>query len=988
MTADESHDDRTQSVVALTAGITVSHYRIIEKIGAGGMGEVYLAEDTRLNRKVALKFLPPHLCQDEDCRKRFTREAQAAAGLDHPNIAAIHEVGEYQGRPYYAMQLVEGQSLREVIAGEDLPIEQVLEIATQVCEGLQAAHDKGVIHRDIKPSNILLDGHGRVRIVDFGLASIRGAEHLTKTGSTLGTIGYMSPEQVQGKDVDHRSDLFSLGVVLYELITKQNPFKRDSEAATLKAVSDDGVEPLARYKRDVPEFLESITGKLLEKNPDHRYQSAAGAVSDLKRLKQDSGSTKSIKRPGAPQWRALRVSLPIFVVVLVSVLLVLKPRLFDMALNQEVIAVENRLAIMCFDNLNDPGDSLRMGEIITNLLITDLSESRYTNVVSSQRLYDVLKQLGHEGERKIDRNVATQVAKAAGAKWMLLGSILNTEPDIVIASQIVEIATGDAYASQRIEGQPGERIFSVVDQLTSAIKEDLSLPSAADHELDPSVAQMTTSSREAYRLYLEGQELLYRHLFAEAKVSLLKTIDLDSTFAMAHFYLALIDYWSNDPQTYTHIANALKYADAASHKGRLYISSLDARLRRDIPQSIQTLKRIIEEDSEDKNAYVSLGLLLKYETQRLQEAVKYFEKAVELDPFHREAYNQLAYAYNALGRFDRAMWAINKYVEIAPEEANAYDSRGEILATNGKLDEAIASYEQATKLKPDFARSRLADLYIFRGDFAKADSLFRAIASDANERTRASGRLALTRIPRYQGKFKEALRLLEIGMATDRMELGWCPEIAEKLWVRVLINDFIGNRQTIVEDLKQAIDLTEEHEARDLYTGLYRTYLIAELAKGGDQAGASSLMLGIKSVMAESGYPDSSFYWMASALTSFKLHQYDTATVLWRKVLEPEPNHFPSLLYLGMSYLGAGQLGNAVSALEKASNVYGGTRGGTPGMGVQCYYQLGKAYEASGWIDKATTQYETFLEIWKDADPGIVEVEDARTRLARLKSKS
>ena len=147
-------------------------------------------------------------------------------------------------------------------------------------------------------------------------------------------------------------------------------------------------------------------------------------------------------------------------------------------------------------------------------------------------------------------------------------------------------------------------------------------------------------------------------------------------------------------------------------------------------------------------------------------------------------------------------------------------------------------------------------------------------------------------------------------------------------------------------------------------------------------------MLGIKSVMAESGYPDSSFYWMASALTSFKLHQYDTATVLWRKVLEPEPNHFPSLLYLGMSYLGAGQLGNAVSALEKASNVYGGTRGGTPGMGVQCYYQLGKAYEASGWIDKATTQYETFLEIWKDADPGIVEVEDARTRLARLKSKS
>jgi len=233
----ESDNDRTQTYVVLTKGTMVSHYRIVEKIGAGGMGEVYLAEDTKLNRKVALKFLPPHLCQDDDCRKRFTREAQAAAGLDHPNIIHVYEVSEFKGRPFFSMQIVEGQSLRDVIAGRDLPIERILQIALQICEGLQAAHDKGIIHRDIKPSNILIDGHGRVRIVDFGLAAIGGSEHLTKTGSTLGTIGYMSPEQVRGQEVDHRSDLFSLGVVLYELIAKLNPFKRDSEAATLAAVS-------------------------------------------------------------------------------------------------------------------------------------------------------------------------------------------------------------------------------------------------------------------------------------------------------------------------------------------------------------------------------------------------------------------------------------------------------------------------------------------------------------------------------------------------------------------------------------------------------------------------------------------------------------------------------------------------------------------------------------------------------------------------------
>jgi len=232
-------DDRTQTHVVLTKGTMVAHYRIVEKIGAGGMGEVYLAEDTQLNRKVALKFLPPHLCQDEDCRARFKREAQAVAKLNHPNIITIHEVSEYQGRPFFAMEHVEGLSLKEFSTAKDPSIERILELSIQICEGLNDAHEKGVTHRDIKPSNILIDSHGRAKIVDFGLASMVGTDQLTKTGSTLGTIGYMSPEQVQGKEIDHRSDLFSLGVVLYELIAKQNPFKRDSEAATLKAVSDD-----------------------------------------------------------------------------------------------------------------------------------------------------------------------------------------------------------------------------------------------------------------------------------------------------------------------------------------------------------------------------------------------------------------------------------------------------------------------------------------------------------------------------------------------------------------------------------------------------------------------------------------------------------------------------------------------------------------------------------------------------------------------------
>jgi serine/threonine protein kinase len=271
------------------------------------MGEVYLAEDTELDRKVALKFLPSHLCQDEDCRKRFKREAQAAAKLSHPNIIHVYEVSDYHGRPFFAMEHVEGQSLREFASGKNLSIDQILMLGIQICEGLDDAHQKGVTHRDIKPSNILIDSNGRVKTVDFGLASVAGSDQLTKTGSTLGTIGYMSPEQVEGREVNHRSDLFSLGVVLYELITSNNPFKRDNSAATLKAVSDDIPHPIARYRSGTPDGLQGIIDKALEKDAKRRYQHADDMQVDLRRLRADSDSDLLMgTRPRKTSWKPVR----------------------------------------------------------------------------------------------------------------------------------------------------------------------------------------------------------------------------------------------------------------------------------------------------------------------------------------------------------------------------------------------------------------------------------------------------------------------------------------------------------------------------------------------------------------------------------------------------------------------------------------------------------------------------------------------------------
>lgn len=310
MSQPHAEDDRTQSHIVIAEGAVIAHYRILERIGAGGMGEVYLAMDTRLERKVALKFLPAHRASDSDTRARFTREAQSAARLSHPNIVTIHEVGEHDGRPYIAMEYVPGHSLSHYCRDEKLSINEIVGLAIQMSEGLSRAHQLGIIHRDIKPANVVIDSEHRARILDFGLAAVEGAEALTKSGSTLGTIMYMSPEQAQGKKVDSRSDVFSLGVVLYELITGQAPFKREGDAATLQAIISDTPEPLARFRAQVPDELQRIVSKLIEKNVDLRYQTTSDAIADLKKLGGSgvlSPSQSTVAKRPQQHWRFIAI---------------------------------------------------------------------------------------------------------------------------------------------------------------------------------------------------------------------------------------------------------------------------------------------------------------------------------------------------------------------------------------------------------------------------------------------------------------------------------------------------------------------------------------------------------------------------------------------------------------------------------------------------------------------------------------------------------
>lgn len=454
---DFEDNDQTKAIQILTANTVVGHYKIIEKIGAGGMGEVYLAEDTKLNRKVALKFLASHLCQDDDCRARFRREAQAAARLSHANIVHLYEVSEYQGRPYFSMEMVEGRTLREIIKEGKLSLTSILSIAIQISAGLTEAHESGVIHRDIKPANILVDKKERARLLDFGLASIASGSKLTKTGSTLGTVGYMSPEQVKGERLDHRSDIFSLGVVLYELVTSHQPFRKDEEGATTHAILNDTPEPVARYKSGLPGGIQHIIDKSLNKDKETRYQHADEMLVDLRReleqLSRPSGES-TVSTITVPRRTGLWFTSLALVVILAVVITVV---LIDKQPSQTLVPQTRQLTFR--GNVHQPEISPN-GQHIAYLGEGADGQSR---VVMVQDLVG-----GNPIEVYRDRSIF-------GIRWspdgneLLLFAYNNSIPGIVLVPRL-----GGTVQRYRLSGQPfawspeGDR-FAMFDYLRDRI---------------------------------------------------------------------------------------------------------------------------------------------------------------------------------------------------------------------------------------------------------------------------------------------------------------------------------------------------------------------------------------------------------------------------------------------------------------------------------------------------------------------------------------
>jgi len=987
---EDNELDKTQSFKVITHGMKVSHYRIEKKIGAGGMGEVYLAEDTKLHRNVALKFLPPEYTSDPEVKSRFMREAQAAAALNHPNIITVYEVAEYQNRSYIAMEFVDGESLKDLTGKKELHLSQVIDVAMQISQGLAKAHEAGIVHRDIKPQNILIDKDGRARIVDFGLAKLKGDAKLTQAGSTLGTVSYMSPEQAQGEEVDRRSDIFSLGVMLYEMITGQLPFQGEHQAAILNSIITEQPQPLARYNNRVSQELERIVTKSLSKDKMERYQHVDDLLADLRREQKTSEQMRSseVSLAGVaprPKRKVLSYLVPASVVFVIAfVLLVLRPFKFDIAPEEAAIAEASSLAIMYFDNLVDPEDSDRLAQMITSLLITDLSESQYVmRVVSRQRLYDILKLLGKEDLKKVDRTVASEVARKAGVSWILTGNILQTYPNIVLTSDVSDAATGEILATQRVAGEEGEDLFSVVDKLSAQIKNDLSLPGGTRKELDKAVADVTTHSPEAYRYYLEGLDNYNKVYFADAARSFEKALDFDSTFAMAYFRLANLKEGGERKRL---IAKAAEYLDKVSKKERFYIKIVEAGASGNTKDYLEGLQKMTEHFPDDKESFQRLASYY-YEMRQYDQAIAHFNRALEIDPLDKLVLNMLAYTYNQAGDFDKSIWAINKYISVAPDEANPYDTRGDLYAWNGRIEQAMQSYRKALEKKPDFYASwaKLGHMYLFKREYARAESCYQELTASDQKDVRSEGRIYLAYIPAYQGRLGEAVRVLDDGLAADRMEQAEGAHKARKHSLKAFILLERGSFDSAEEEAEKAVSIRRRIYPDNRLWGRY--HLVHLLAEAGRIQKAEQVAQALRDDIGEDEEGRICYWWYAVGCIDFFKGNLEESIVNLENAADHLHEFYPNYM-LARAYLKSGRLDKGVTQLEKMLSKYDESRAALGSWAVKACYLLGLAYEKSGWNSKAIEQNEKFLEIWKDADPGIPEVEDAKERLKKLRIES
>ncbi len=758
MTAQGFDDGQTRSFTPLTAGTRVAHYEIISKIGAGGMGEVYLAHDTKLDRKVALKFLSFHLSQDKTSRARFTREAKAAAKLDHPNIVPVHEVGEYKGRPFFAMAHIEGQSLREVIKQGKLSVQGAIDYCMQICEGLNEAHTAGVVHRDIKPGNIIIDTKNKPRILDFGLATLSGEEKLTKTGSTLGTVGYMSPEQITGKDVDHRSDIFSIGVILYEMLTGRRPFEGDNDTAVARSITDTTPEPVSRYKSGVSGELQQVVDKALSKDPTLRYQTADGLLSDLRRLKTDAGQLKTSKI-------GLWAGAAIMVLAAVAALYSFWPK--GAPVEEDAVKM---LAVLPFENLGSAEDEY-FADGITDEITSRLAKLSGLGVISRTSAMKY---------KNTDKTIP-QIGKELGVDFILEGTIFwdkSGDTDRVrIIPQLIQVSDDRHLWSESYQ-RALTQIFALQADIAISIANELDVTLLQqEHE---SLRKAPTANIEAYRLYLRGRSLFYTYSRSENEqaIEIFKTVvGMDSLFSLAFAGLSLCytqyhnlgwdqdERWMQLAEESARRAISLDGGSAEAH----FALGFFFEQRADFENMEREMQKALEINPNHAHAHDGLGDIHSIRGE-LDDAIREFSAALTIDPFLLPSFWGKAEVRRKQGRFRDARATIQKALLIDPENPWSFSMLGNTYRMMGKFGQSLEALKNAAELWPDRSDFRLllGLTHLEHGSFQNA----RREANKIHELTGSESfnfewNYLRGRISLKQGEYADAMKQFKLILASE-----------------------------------------------------------------------------------------------------------------------------------------------------------------------------------------------------------------------------